>query len=177
MAEAPTLEHVLTAIQRRGGIGRGPVGDAIAHARRYVSCLPGSTGTLVDLGSGGGLPALVIAVGAPGWSIHLVERRQKRVDLLRYGVGALGLSGRVEVHGEDVARFTDRHPETADVVTARSFAAPLVVLQTARPLLRRPGLVLISDPPDGTPRWSSDDLVALGMVDLGSNDGIRRISV
>lgn len=177
MTDDATLERVLTAIQRRGGIGRGPVHEAVAHARRFVECLPGPSGVLVDLGSGGGLPALVIAVDAPGWYVHLVERRQKRVDLLGYGVQALGLPDRVEVHGDDVERFTTGHLAVADVVTARSFAPPLAVVRTALPLLRRPGLVLVSDPPDGAPRWSPDELVQLGVQDRGALGGIRRFLV
>lgn len=167
--------HVLGEIQRRGGIGRGSLPEAVAHAQRYVALLPAPCGELVDLGSGGGLPGLVIAVAAPGWRVHLVERRLKRADLLEYGVGALGLRGRVSVHGEDVERFAERHAGTADVVTARSFAPPLVVLRTAVPLLRRPGLVLVSDPPDGRRRWTDGDLAGLGLVDGPPMAGIRPV--
>ena len=169
------LRRVLGEIQRRGGIGRGSIDAAIEHALAYVAALPSTAGVLVDLGSGGGLPGLVIAVAAPAWELRLVERRAKRADFLRYGVGALGLGERVHVHAEDVERYARRAPSTADVVTARSFAPPLVVLRTACPLLRTPGLVLVSDPPDGLPRWTTEDLDALGLRDLGAVGGIRRI--
>src|SRR5438045_1711847 len=69
------LARVLEEIQRRGGIGRVPIDDAIAHARQFVVALPIESGVLLDLGSGGGLPGLVIAVEAPAWHVVLVERR------------------------------------------------------------------------------------------------------
>ncbi len=170
-----SLTHVFTEIQRRGGIGRGPVDAAIRHAMAFVALLPASGGVVVDLGSGGGLPGLVIAASAPAWRVHLVERRLKRVDLLRYGVNALGLGERVEVHGEDVERFVPGHRCGVDVVTARSFAPPLTVLRVARPLLRTPGTLLISDAPDGRPRWTEADLDALQLVDHGAVGGVRRV--
>lgn len=168
---------MLTEVQRRGGIGRGPVEAAIDHALAYVAALPVQPGVLVDLGSGGGLPGLVIAAAAPDWQLHLVERRSKRADLLRYGVSVLKMGERVEVHGQDVARFVPAHGGEADVVTARSFAPPLVVVRTARPLVRVGGAILISDPPDGRARWTTADLVPLGLVDDGAAGGIRRVRV
>lgn len=168
------LLHVLAEIQRRGGIGRGLLVDEIAHARQYVSALPMLPGHLIDLGSGGGLPSLVIAVDAPAWTFALVERKEKRADLLRYGVRALGLSDRVDVVVADVSDARQVLGTHASVVTARSFAPPLTVLSTARGVLADGGMVLISDPPVGTTRWTPLQLEALEMVDLGRVGGIHR---
>ena len=84
----PVLRHVLTEIQRRGAIGRVSIDEAIAHADEYVAALPDDLhgGELVDLGSGGGLPGLVIVARRPDLRVTLVERRDKRADLLRFGV-------------------------------------------------------------------------------------------
>ncbi len=104
-----------------------------------------------------------------------VERRLKRADLLQFGVRALGLGERVIVLDEDVERFVPHHLARADAVTARSFAPPLTVLRTARPLLRHPGSILVSDAPDRRARWTDQDLAVLDLVDDGSVDGIRRV--
>lgn len=184
------LVHVLSEIQRRGAIGRIPIIDAVAHADRFVAALPASTPEapirrLVDLGSGGGLPGLVIAARRRDLSVTLIERRSKRADLLRYGVRSLGLVDSVVVVDGDIAGFTralreraDSTERAVDVVTARSYGPPLVVLADATPLLRPGGVVLISEPPDTTAaRWTPAELAALGVVDEGTHDGIRRFHV
>lgn len=170
------LVRVLLEIQRRGAIGRGPVDAAVEHAAQFVHCLPSIPGLLVDLGSGGGLPGLVIAAQAPAWRVVLIERRAKRADLLRYGVRALGAEDRVEVLAMDtgVAARMAALRGAASVVTARSFAAPLVALSAALPFLASGGVVVISEPPDGQPRWTGGDLAAVGLVDLGRASGVRR---
>ena len=168
------LHRVLAEIQRRGAIGRGSVDDAVEHSLQYVAALPTDPGTLVDLGSGGGLPGLVIAVFAPAWRVHLIERRAKRADLLRYAVQALGLGERVVVHESDAHAVASSGVVRADVVTARSFAPPLDTVAVARAFLSVGGVVVISDPPDGEPRWLSADLDRLGVVDEGRVGGVRR---
>ena len=170
------LERVLGEIQRRGGVGRGPIGAAVAHARFYVDALPSASGRLVDLGSGGGLPGLVIASLAPGWQLALVERRAKRADLLRYAVAALELGGRVEVLGmaaEEASR-TAAWAASCDVVTARSFGPPLSVIDHALPFLRADGLVIISEPPDHRARWTDAELTRRGVIDAGEVGLVRR---
>ena len=204
MTDDAALTRVLSEIQRRGAIGRGPIDAAIAHARRFVAALPepvpGVDVIAVDLGSGGGLPGLVIAVDRPDVHLTLIERREKRADLLRYGVRALDLTDRVEVVASDVETVISaggRGPiegdsavrdavvrgsvvrgsvvrGSVDAVTARSFAPPLVVLGIAGRLLRPGGTCIISDPPDGRDRWTPGDLAALSFDDDGRHDGVHR---
>lgn len=167
------LVRVLSEIQRRGAIGRTSLPDEIAHADRFVRALP-PVGmgpiSLVDLGSGGGLPGLVISHRRRDLSVTLVERRTKRVDLLRYGIRALGLLDSVSVYDGDIADFSGQF----DVVTARSFGPPLTVLEVSAPIVKPGGLVLISEPPSGLPRWSVSEISPLGFADNDSLDGIRR---
>lgn len=166
------LVRVLSEIQRRGAIGRTSLPDEVAHADRFVRALPAvgaAAMSLIDLGSGGGLPGLVIAHRRPDVAITLVERRTKRVDLLRYGIRALGLDS-VTVYEGDIADFSGQ----SDVITARSFGPPLTVLDVSASIVRPGGLVLISEPPSGMPRWSTADIGDLGFTDLDSVDGIRR---
>lgn len=168
------LVRVLTEIQRRGGIGRGPVVASIEHAATFVAALPHDVqagARLVDLGSGGGLPALVIIAMRPDLQVTLVERRAKRTDLLRYGVRALGASDRVEVIADDVEQVIDDQPQSFDVVTARSFAPPARVLEVACALLARPGWLLVAEPPEARD-WPTGD--GSDLVDDGRIGPIRR---
>lgn len=150
------LVRVLTAIQRRGAIGQGSIVDAITHAEQFVAVVPAEARHLIDLGSGGGLPGLVIAVRLPDLHVLMVERRRKRVDLLRYGIAALGLTARAEVWPDDVEALVATQPDPVDVVTARSFGPLAEVLRVAYPLLRPGGICVVSTPPGGVTAAPSD---------------------
>lgn len=165
----PVLRHVLTEIQRRGAIGRVAIDDAIAHADEYVAALPADLhgGDLVDLGSGGGLPGLVIIARRPDLRVTLVERRDKRADLLRFGVRGLGATDRVEVVAADAELVVRRSPAAFDAVSARSFGPLLDVMRLASRLLRPGGWLIVSEPPEGIPRIDADEVSSLGMVDEG----------
>ncbi len=166
------LHRVLSEIQRRGGIGRVVIDDAIAHAELFVTALPDEVngGRLIDLGSGGGLPGLVIAASRPDLEVTLVERRDKRADLLRFGVRGLDAIARVRVVSGDVHGIARREAGEFDVVTARSFGPVSEVLRIAATLLRSGGCLIVSEPPPGSDRLS-DAVVSAMMVDDGRVDG------
>ena len=174
MTDDTSLLAALAAIQARGAIGESSLERAIEHAEQYVHKVPASAGTLVDLGSGGGLPGLVIAVRCPLLRITLVERRASRADLLHRAVAALEVADRVEVVADDVRVLAERSPGTFDVVTARSFAAPPITAKWAAMLLRSEGLLIVSEPPDDDPtRWPAALLERVQLEDLGKDQGVR----
>jgi len=175
MTDDTALLTALRAIQARGAIGEGSLERAVAHADQFVAALPKDAHTLADLGSGGGLPGLVIAWRSPRSRITLVERRATRADLLRRAVHALDLTERVTVLADDVRVLGERAAATFDVVTARSFAAPPITARWAGVLLRVGGILLVSEPPeDDADRWPAALLATHGLTDLGRDQGIRR---
>ncbi len=95
---------------------------------------------LIDIGSGGGLPGLVLADAFPSGQITLVDRRQKRTDFLARAVSRLGLD-HVTVRCDDVADIADAVGSgiepAFDVVTARGFGPPDTTLRLAARLLVR----------------------------------------
>ncbi|MDO9174244.1 MAG: class I SAM-dependent methyltransferase [Actinomycetota bacterium] len=136
--------------------------------------LPPSARTLADLGSGGGLPGLVISVRRPELSVTLVERRHSRADLLSRAVRALQLTDRVTVLADDVRVLAERSPRSFDAVTARSFAAPPITARWAGRLLRSGGVLVVSEPPrESADRWPDSVLVEAGLVDKGREQGVR----
>ena len=172
------LLAALTAIAERGAIGERSLPVAIAHAEQFVAAVPPEARTAVDLGSGGGLPGLVIAVRCPWLELTLVERRARRADLLRRAVRSLDLSERVVVLDTDVAEVAGAHPHHFDVVTARSFAAPSITARWAAALLRPGGVLIVSEPPTDDPdRWPMSLLNGLALVDLGREQGTRRFQL
>jgi 16S rRNA G527 N7-methylase RsmG len=89
----------------------------------------GAVGTVVDLGSGAGLPALVLAAAGTR-VVHLVEVKRKRAAFLREAARAMGLTNAF-VHHEDAGQLRGSIEPAPDVLTARAFAAPDAVLEEA----------------------------------------------
>lgn len=175
MSDDDALLAALTAIAERGAIGERSLPVAVAHADRFAGAVPPTAQRLVDLGSGGGLPGLVVAVRCPWLQVTLVERRARRADLLRRAVASLSLGSRVVVVGEDVKVVAVTDPHGFDVVTARSFAAPVITLRWAGELLAVGGLLVVSEPPEEIgDRWPAEAVAAAGLTDLGREQGIRR---
>lgn len=122
-------------------------GEAVV-ARHYAESLEAyrlsgspEAGVVVDVGSGGGFPGLVIATVAPGVEVHLVEARRKRARLLVEMAETLGL-GNVTAHGEraeEAGRGALR--ERADLVIARAVAPLPVLLEYTAPLAATGGTI------------------------------------
>lgn len=80
-----------------------------------------SGGYLVDIGSGGGFPAIPVKIVLPELTVILVERSEKKLGFLRKVVGALGLTGVDFQRGEFSAGMLKRG---ADAITARAVERP-----------------------------------------------------
>ncbi len=78
----------------------------------------GNSGSWLDLGSGPGLPGIVIALLDPS-PITLVESRKRRVEFLEDVLGRLDLAGHVSIEGQRLEKVETRK---FDIITARAFA-------------------------------------------------------
>lgn len=157
------LIETLRLAQRLGMLGPMPIGAAIAHARAFVAVLDTTHGRVVDLGSGAGLPGLVIAHDRPDLEAVLVDRRAKRADALERAVRRLGMADRVSVRCEDVRDTIQSEGAVFDAVTARSFGPPETTLAFAAALRAPHGVIVISDPPAGD-RWADAAVDRLGLT-------------
>jgi 16S rRNA (guanine527-N7)-methyltransferase len=130
----------LTRVVEPGAIGRLHLLDSIAALPLIDAMAPRRA---LDLGSGGGVPGLVLALARPDVSWTLVDSVRKKADALRSFAAELGL-GNVEVLAER-AEVVGRDPlrrESYDVVTARACAALPVLAEYALPLLSVGGSLL-----------------------------------
>jgi 16S rRNA (guanine527-N7)-methyltransferase len=93
---------------------------------------------IADLGSGAGLPGLVLAIARPEAEVVLVESVGKKCTWLERTVDALGLANVRVV----CARAEDLAEAPFDVVTARALASLSVVCEYAAPLLREGGALV-----------------------------------
>lgn len=162
------LDVVLERSRSLGFLGPGPVAPHREHARSFLSPI-GDAPRVLDLGSGGGLPGLVVAWELPDVEVVLLDAMAKRCDFLTDAVRALELGDRVDVRcgrAEELARDPELRA-AFPVVTARSFGAPAVLAECAVGFLSGIGArVLVSEPPSAAAseqRWPSDGLAALGL--------------
>ena len=104
---------------------------------------PGGPRRGLDLGSGGGLPGLVLALARPDMAWTLVDSAQKKADALGGIVADVPLDNvevvaeRAELLGRDAA-----HRGCHDLVTVRACASLPVLAEYALPLLRSGGMLL-----------------------------------
>lgn len=164
------LTEALGIAQRLGALGPAPIADTIVHALAFTQLLTATTGTVLDLGSGGGVPGLVIAMERRDLSLVLVDRRAQRTDLCRRLAARLGLDDRVRVITADVGDLVrDPTCPSFDAVVARGFGPPASTAGAAVPLLLPGGLLVVSEPPTGD-RWDAD---LLSSLDLRLDDEIH----
>ena len=110
---------------------------------------------VIDIGSGGGLPAIPLAIVSPHLRFTLLEATGKKCDFLRHAIAELGLANadvlqcRAEAAGQDRG---DRQPdgsrinatrETFDAATARAVGPLAVIAELAIPLVKPGGLAIL----------------------------------
>jgi 16S rRNA (guanine527-N7)-methyltransferase len=127
--------HNLTGLRDRADL----IDRHLVESLALVPLVSGSTAA--DIGSGGGLPGLPLAICMPGVRFTLIESRRKRVSFLRHVAATLGLANVSVAHG----RVEDLELPEFDTVLARAVAPPAELLALARPLLAPGGrLVLLT---------------------------------
>ncbi|MCE5252774.1 MAG: 16S rRNA (guanine(527)-N(7))-methyltransferase RsmG [Actinomycetia bacterium] len=101
-----------------------------------------AAGSLVDIGSGAGLPALVLGLALPEMQISALESRHKKCSFIETAARTLGLSNvtvlcaRAEDHGQGAGRGA------YDVAVSRALASLPVVAEYSLPLLRLGGTMV-----------------------------------
>lgn len=153
-----------------GFLGPQPAAHQAEHALgfwRAADSLLAPPQRILDLGSGGGLPGLVLLSVFHDARFTFLDGSIKRCEFLAEAVQELGEQERAEVlcgRAEDLAH-EDRLRGSFDLVVARSFGAPAVLAECAAPFVSTGGHVLVSEPPEGTieDRWPSEGLAQLGM--------------
>ncbi len=166
------LLDILAEARERKLLGSAPLEDHVANGQGFVAVstpLLAAAGTgplVVDLGSGGGVPACVLIDQWPRARFALIERGERRATFLQWMVEQLGSQDRVSVvmaEAEDAARLVAWDGRAA-LVTARSFAPPAVTAECACRFLNVGGHLVVSEPPDRPARWDASALASTGLV-------------
>ncbi|MBC5809963.1 MAG: 16S rRNA (guanine(527)-N(7))-methyltransferase RsmG [Candidatus Eremiobacteraeota bacterium] len=113
-----------------------------AHVRDALTLAALVRDPLVDVGSGGGFPAIVLAI-ATGVNVTLIESVRKKADFLARVLAELGIAGRVVAERAEIAGHDPHLRETFASATARAVASAPVCLELTFPLLRVGGIALL----------------------------------
>ena len=109
----------------------------------YDATLFDEAATLIDVGTGAGLPGIPLALYAPHIAVTLIDALQKRVRFLREVTAAMGLTNTRCIHAraEEAARQAE-HRERYDIAVSRAVARMPVLLAYTLPLVRVGGTLL-----------------------------------
>ncbi len=94
---------------------------------------------VIDLGSGGGIPGIPLAIANPGWSVALLDSIQKKCAAVQDIVTRMGLAARVEViagRAEEKA-ILDKRRASVDIVVARGVAPLAELVKWSKPYLKK----------------------------------------
>jgi 16S rRNA (guanine527-N7)-methyltransferase len=97
----------------------------------------------VDVGSGGGLPALPLALLRPGLRLHLLEPIAKKAAFLRTAVRELGLGERVAVDTRRGEALAEAEPSSFEVAMSRATLAPPAWVELAVRLVQTGGRIFV----------------------------------
>ncbi|MFZ4514891.1 MAG: RsmG family class I SAM-dependent methyltransferase [Acidimicrobiia bacterium] len=163
------LVRVLERSKAEGFLGPGPLDSHIDHGRALAAIISEYPGRFCDLGSGGGIPGLILLDSWPTSSAVLLDGAQRRCAFLEWAVEELAWTDRATVvsqRAEEAGHSELRN--SFDLVVARSFAGPAVTSECAAPLLTLGGRLVVSEPPEWDPqRWPEAGLAGLGLVPEG----------
>lgn len=125
----------LTAIKK-------PFDVAVKHFVDSVAPIPlmKTEDRVLDIGSGGGFPGLVLKIAEPSLHMTLVDASRKKVSFLKYMIRRLKLENTTAVH--ERADVLGKHPDYRagfDRVTCRAFSSIEAFIDMARPFLKIDG--------------------------------------
>lgn len=145
--QAESALHTYACWLVTAGVERGIIGPReadriwerhISNCAAMAELLP-QAAHIVDIGSGAGLPGLVLAIVRPDVRVTLIEPLQRRCDFLSEVISDLKITDQVTVLR---SRAQDSKGIGADVVTARAVAPLAKLLTWALPLTKKGGEVL-----------------------------------
>jgi len=132
--------HNLTAIEGEKDSISLHLIDSIAVLPVLRRFLKDPSPRIADLGSGGGLPAIPIAILQPDWRLTLIEAIRKKTAFLQHVRGKLKLKN-IEVLSERVEDVAVQQPGQFDAVISRAFTNLARFLELSLPYLKPDGLV------------------------------------
>lgn len=140
---AAELQHVADALTVLPHLPRAPASPAGAGAAGDAGATPPDRPIrIADVGSGGGVPGIPLAIARPDATFLLIESTKKKAAFLRTAIDALELGNASvsEWRAEEVGHSNNR--EAFDVALARAVATMAWLAEWLLPLTRKGGRAL-----------------------------------
>lgn len=128
--------HNLTAIDSPAQVLTHHLLDSLAIVPEIQRRAPAGSLRVLDVGAGGGLPGIPLAIAAPEMQVTLIDKVQKKIAFLNQVKLELGLNNVTCHHGRVEALQSDSPYE---VIVARAFASLAEFVRLTRHLLARHG--------------------------------------
>ncbi len=148
-----------------GLLNSSQIDTQIAHSYNFLKLMPVSSKKILDLGTGIGIPGIVVASMLTSASVFLLDANQKKINFVLSVKKDLSLSNLEVLIGraEELGRKQDLR-ESFDCVLTRGFGSPGVTVECAAPFLVVGGDLIISAPPSPSlDIWSHSSLKSLGL--------------
>ena len=169
----PGVRAALLRSHELGFLGTMAIDAQIDHALGFVSIieslLGGSPRSAVDLGTGGGVPGLVMVACWPEARVTLLDGNERRTAFLQETIDSRGMAGNAQVvrgRAEELGHNAELRQQF-QVVTSRSFGIPALTAECGSAFLEVGGWMVVSEPPEeasAAERWPEAGLVAVGLL-------------
>ena len=176
------LDAAWRPARRAGVLGSATTEALIAHAAGYLpaACRVDDEFRGIDLGTGAGVPGVILAALRPMSRWTLVDANERRCEYAATAVRALAISARVEVmhaRAEDVAHDAG-HRRAYELVVARSFGPASELAECALPLMLPEGALVVSVVNETQARWRvAASTLRLELDATSGDDGSRYVLV
>ena len=133
--DSKTREYVRLLRDWHGVVGRGE--DPQALVADSLALLPhlGGTRTLIDVGTGGGMPGIPLKLAAPELAVTLLEADHRKAAFLAHAAARLGIDVEIVSERAEVAAHGPLR-ECFDAATSRALAALPVAAELCLPFVR-----------------------------------------
>lgn len=158
--------------------GASTAAELAPHILDSLTLVPYIQAPLVDVGSGGGLPAIPLAI-VTGVPVTLVESVTKKAAFLEAAIGTLGLNGRVIPQRAELAGRDPELREKFGSATARAVSSAPTVVELVVPFLKVGGVAVLQrgkmDPRERNAVVDAAPMLGGELAEEVSLNGERRI--
>jgi 16S rRNA (guanine527-N7)-methyltransferase len=145
--EQAWTKHILDALTLVAPLVSLAASEETAKARSEASAAPNpptASLSVIDIGSGGGVPAIPLAIVMPDVRFTMIEATGKKVEFLDATIRDLGLKNARVIQGraEQIGQDHKEHREKYDAAIARALGHLAIVVELCGPLVRPHGIVV-----------------------------------
>ncbi len=170
-AQHAALEAAWNPARAAGVLGSASLETLVEHTAGYASAVCSAFSSppaelqldIVDVGTGAGVPGVLLALQLPRCRFVLVDASERRLDHVRRAVRAVDLDERVSVvhaRADDLAH-DEGHRERFDVALARLLASAAESAELLCGFVRPAGVVVVSVAADAVSTWEQLPVVGL----------------